>query len=83
MAGTIRQIEYFYVQVPNKPGEGARALRVLQDAGVNLLAFSGFPSGGRAQICSARRGPAEPETSPERLRPPMREPSAAVVGRIR
>ena len=50
MADTIRQIEYFYVQVPNKPGEGARALRVLQDAGVNLLAFSGFPRGGRAQL---------------------------------
>lgn len=50
MADTIRQIEYFYVQVPNKPGEGARALRLLQDAGVNLLAFSGFPSGRRAQL---------------------------------
>ena len=50
MADTIRQIEYFYVQVPNKPGEGARALRVLQDAGVNLVAFSGFPSGERAQL---------------------------------
>ena len=50
MADTIRQIEYFYVQVPDKSGEGARALRALKDAGVNLLAFSGFPEGRRAQL---------------------------------
>jgi hypothetical protein len=50
MADTIRQVEYFYVQVPHKAGEGARALRTLKDAGVNLLAFSGFPAGRRAQM---------------------------------
>jgi hypothetical protein len=36
--------------VPNRPGSGARVLRALADAGVNLLAYSGFPSGGRAQL---------------------------------
>ncbi len=50
MPDTIRQVEYFYVQVPHKAGEGARALRALKDAGVNLLAFTGFPSGRRAQL---------------------------------
>ena len=40
----------FYAEVPNKPGEGARILAALRDAGVNLLAFSGFPSGRRSQI---------------------------------
>jgi hypothetical protein len=50
MADTIRQVDYFYVQVPHKAGEGARALRALKDAGVNLLAFTGFPSGRRAQL---------------------------------
>ncbi len=50
MADTIRQVEYFYVQVPHKAGEGAKALRTLKDAGVNLLAFSGFPAGRRAQL---------------------------------
>lgn len=50
MADTIRQVEYFYLQVAHKPGEGARTLGVLKDAGVNLLAFSGFPSGRRAQL---------------------------------
>ena len=50
MAETIRKVDYFYAEVPNKPGEGARILAALSDAGVNLLAFSGFPSGRRSQI---------------------------------
>ena len=50
MAETIRQIDYFYVQVPHSVGEAAKALRALKDAGVNLLAFSGFPEGRRGQL---------------------------------
>ena len=50
MAETIRKVDYFYAEVPNKPGEGARILAAVRDAGVNLLAFSGFPSGRRSQI---------------------------------
>jgi hypothetical protein len=50
MADTIRLVEYFYITAPNKPGEGARALNMLKEAGVNLLAFSGFPQGRRAQL---------------------------------
>lgn len=50
MADTIRVVEYFYFTAPNKPGEGARALNTLKEAGVNLLAFSGFPQGRRAQL---------------------------------
>ena len=50
MADTIRQIDYFYILVPDKPGEAARALRALKDAGVNLLAFSGFPEGRGGQL---------------------------------
>ncbi len=50
MAETIRRVQYFYVMAPDKAGEGARALQALRDAGVNLLAFSGFPVGKRAQL---------------------------------
>jgi hypothetical protein len=50
MADTVRQVDYFYVQVPHRAGEAATALRALKDAGVNLLAFSGFPEGRRAQL---------------------------------
>src|SRR5262245_33036775 len=50
MAESIRRVQYFYVMAPDKPGEGARALKTLSEAGVNLLAFSGFPAGKRAQL---------------------------------
>lgn len=50
MAETVQLVEYFYVQVPDKPGEGARLLAQLKEAGVNLLAFSGFPVGRKGQL---------------------------------
>ena len=50
MADLIRRVDYFYIETADKPGEGARALAALRDAGVNLLAFSGFPKGRRAQM---------------------------------
>lgn len=50
MADTVQRVQYFYIEVPDKPGEGARVLSALKEAGVNLLAFSGFPKGRRAQI---------------------------------
>lgn len=50
MADTIRKVDYFSIMVPDKPGEGAKLLNGLKDAGVNLLAFTGFPSGRRAQV---------------------------------
>jgi hypothetical protein len=36
--------------VPRRAGQGAKVLGALRDAGVSLLAFSGFPRGGQAQI---------------------------------
>jgi hypothetical protein len=51
MPSTIRRVSYAYVTVVNKSGEAARILEALRDAGVNLLAFSGFPQGrNRAQV---------------------------------
>jgi hypothetical protein len=50
MPDRIRVVDYFYVTVRDKPGEGARVLNVLKEAGVNLLAFSGFPEGRRTQL---------------------------------
>jgi hypothetical protein len=51
MPSTIRKANYAYIEIPNKPGELARVLETLRDAGVNLLAFSGFPQGrGKAQL---------------------------------
>lgn len=50
MADIIRRVEYFKLEVPNKPGEGARVLGTLREEGINLLAFTGFPRRGRAQL---------------------------------
>ena len=49
MADVVRLVDYFYVTIPNKPGEGARLLDTLRQAGVNLLAFSAFPEGRKSQ----------------------------------
>ena len=50
MADNIQKVTYFICNRPNKPGEGAHLLKQLKEAGVNLYAFHGFPSGRRAQI---------------------------------
>ena len=50
MADTIRKSDYFAIQVPNRPGAGARLLAGLKAEGVNLIAFTGFPNGRNAQI---------------------------------
>jgi hypothetical protein len=51
MADTVRGVEYYYLTIPDAPGEGQRVLSALKDNGVNLLAFLGFPlAGGQSQI---------------------------------
>jgi prephenate dehydratase len=50
MADTVRKSDYFAIQVPNRPGAGARILAGLKAEGVNLIAFTGFPNGRAAQV---------------------------------
>ncbi len=51
MGDRIRRVDYYYVQVPDAPGEGFRVLGKLREEGVNLLSFTAFPvGGGKAQI---------------------------------
>src|SRR2546430_17333632 len=51
MADQIRRVDYFYVEVPDKPGEGVRVLAALKEAGIDLLNFTAFPTGnGKTQI---------------------------------
>ena len=50
MADQIQRVQYFYTEVPDKPGEGAKVLGMLKEAGINLLAFVAFPKGRRAQL---------------------------------
>jgi hypothetical protein len=47
----VRKVNYVDLKVPNRAGQGTQILRALNDAGVNLLAFTGFPDkGGKSQI---------------------------------
>ena len=48
----VRQVDYCYTTVrAGRAGEAAAALEALREGGVNLLAFTGFPTGpGKAQL---------------------------------
>ena len=51
MAYKVRKVNYCYVKMHTRAGQGIKVLNALRDAGVNLLAFSGFPiKGGKSQI---------------------------------
>jgi hypothetical protein len=51
MPDRVRRVNYCYPIVPNRAGQGARLLAELKRAGVDLLAYSGFPiGGGRSQL---------------------------------
>jgi prephenate dehydratase len=50
MANKLNKVDYFYTTVSNTPGQAAKILAGLADAGVNLVAFSGFPDGRRSQV---------------------------------
>ena len=51
MADRVRKINYCYAKVSARAGQGAAILSKLRDAGVDLLAFTGFPiGGGKAQL---------------------------------
>lgn len=50
MSTTVRKTAYFSMRTPNRAGQGARLLSALAAHGVNLLAFTGFPNAGGAQV---------------------------------
>lgn len=58
MADTILTAQYFKFETPDRPGEFARALGVLREAGVNLWACKGFPRGRRDQLSLVPSDPA-------------------------
>jgi predicted amino acid-binding ACT domain protein len=47
---SVRKVEYYTMKVSQRPGAGAALLGAMKKARVNLLAFTGFPTGGGAQV---------------------------------
>lgn len=51
MGYQIQKVKYAYLTIPGRAGQAVKILQALKLAGINLLAFSGFPGkGGKAQI---------------------------------
>jgi len=55
----IRKVVYFSMQVPNRPGVGVDMLKSIAKGKQNLLAFTGFPNRGGAQVDFVPADPAE------------------------
>jgi hypothetical protein len=80
MADSIRGVDYHYVTVPDAPGEGQRILAALQESGVNLLAYLGFPlGGGRSQIDLVPEDPDALKHVAEQLETPLSEAKRAFL----
>ena len=47
---TIRKVDYFVLHAANRPGQGAKLMKVLKQHKVNLLALSAFPDENGAQV---------------------------------
>lgn len=47
----VRKVSYVALKVSNRAGQAAAVLGALEEAGIDLLAFTGFPDGGgRSQV---------------------------------
>ena len=47
----VRKVNYCYLTIPSRAGNGTKVLDELKKAGVNLVAFTGFPAKkGKAQL---------------------------------
>ena len=51
MSSTVKEVEYFYSLVADKPGESRKLLEFLSEKEVNLQTFTAFPAGeGKSQL---------------------------------
>jgi hypothetical protein len=50
MADEIRPVEYYSIALANRPGEGARVLTALKEAGVNLIGCWGYPAARKTMM---------------------------------
>lgn len=74
MSFSVKEVEYYYSLVANKPGEARKLLEFLSEKQVNLLAFTAFPEGeGQSQLDFF-------PTDPELLKQAAEDANIALVG---
>ncbi len=80
MPDTVREVEYRYVVVEDRPGEGARLLGVLKEAGVNLVTLLGFPLGeGQSQVDLVPEDPVALQSAAEAAGLELSPPKKAIL----
>jgi hypothetical protein len=67
MSDNVRKVDYFKVMIPDKAGQASKIAAGLAAEGVNLLAFSGFPSGRRSQLDLMPEDPAKLKRAAKKL----------------
>ena len=67
MSDSVRKVDYFKVMIPDKAGQASKIAAGLAAEGVNLLAFSGFPSGRRSQLDLMPEDPAKLKRAAKKL----------------
>jgi hypothetical protein len=50
MRYSLRRVDSYSMEVPNRPGEAYRILQSLDEAGVNLVFFTAYPAAGDKAI---------------------------------
>jgi len=50
MADEITTVAYYVGMIPDKPGEGVKALNAIKDAGINLTGYLGYPKARKAEV---------------------------------
>ena len=85
MSDKLRKVDYFHVMIPNKAGQASKIAAALAAEGVNLLAFSGFPSGRADAARSDAGGLGQAEARPQRSwgsGSPSRNPDSCIRATI-
>jgi hypothetical protein len=84
MSDKLRKVDYFHVMIPNKAGQASKIAASLAAEGVNLLAFSGFPSGRETQLDLMPEDSSKLKRAAKKLGSgsPSRNPDSCIRARI-
>jgi hypothetical protein len=80
MALRIRRVSYFYLNVPDRPGEAYKLLALLSERGINMHAFTAVPVGeARTQLSIVPEDPAQLVAEASRAGLALDRPNSALL----